>query len=336
MREVAIFTEHGGALDLARRFFPNAPSPWLDLSTGINPVSYPIGTLSAATWERLPEVADLDALEDIARQRYRAPADSEVVGAAGTQALIQRLPDLCGGRDVRVLGRTYGEFARVFCAADRQVAIVPRLEALVGADVAIVVNPNNPDGCIVPSADLQALAGRVGMLVVDEAFMDLLPATSSVVPRAATSRTIVLRSFGKTYGLAGLRLGFAIVARNLAKRLRSLLGPWPVSAPALAIGAAALADEAWLDAARARLVRDAARLMFLLRQAGATRLGTNPLFTLIGHQAAPALFTRLAEAGILTRPFADEPSWLRFGVPGAETDWARLEAALVRFDRAER
>ena len=197
LKEVVAFTTHGGALDAARRLFPKAPQPWIDLSTGLNSIAYPIGAVASSAYERLPDETDLRTLEEAAARRYGAPLGLSVVAAAGTQTLIQWLPALCGGRDVRVLGHTYGEFERVFRESERLVRIVPRLEALSGADVAIVVNPNNPDGRLVPAQDLLHLANRVGMLVVDEAFMDALPPAQSVVSRLPPSRMIVLRSFGK-------------------------------------------------------------------------------------------------------------------------------------------
>ena len=331
LKEVVAFTTHGGALDAARRLFPKAPQPWIDLSTGLNSIAYPIGAVASSAYERLPDETDLRTLEEAAARRYGAPLGLSVVAAAGTQTLIQWLPALCGGRDVRVLGHTYGEFERVFRESERLVRIVPRLEALSGADVAIVVNPNNPDGRLVPAQDLLHLANRVGMLVVDEAFMDALPPAQSVVSRLPPSRMIVLRSFGKIHGLAGLRLGFALTSPDRGYALRRMLGPWPVSGPALAIGARALVDDGWLAQTRGRLATDAARLMFLLRHIGVTPVGGTPLFRLIAHPAAPALFTALAQAGILTRPFTGQPSWLRFGFPGAEEGWQRLEAALLTF-----
>ena len=191
--------------------------------------------------------------------------------------------------------------------------------------------PTTPDGRLSSVQDLVALAARVGWLVVDEAFIDLLPSEMSVVPAAATGRMIVLRSFGKTFGLAGLRLGFAILRLDQAERLRRLLGPWPVSGPALAVGARALADDAWLAETRHELAEASRRLMFLLRQVGAASVGSTPLFRLVAHPAAPMLFRSLAACGILARPFESEPTWLRFGYPGSEDDWARLEAAFIRF-----
>lgn len=329
--EVSAFTRHGGALDVARRAFPQSPEPWLDLSTGINPRPYPVEGLADTDWTRLPEEGALGRLERAAVTSYQAPPWIESVAAPGTQAVIQRLPALLGGTDVRILGRTYGEFARVFAAAGARPVTVPLPERLAGADVAIVVNPNNPDGRCIAPADLLPLAARVGTLVVDEAFADALPPSSSVVPQLPASRVVVLRSFGKIYGLAGLRLGFALAPAPLAGVLRRALGPWPVSGPAISVGTRAFADTKWLAEARARLAEDGARLGYMLRQAGAEPLGDTPLFRLVAHAAAPALFVALARRGILVRPFSGEPRWLRFGLPGAETEWRRLDDALRAF-----
>ena len=282
--DVAPFARHGGALDQARAFFPMAPEPWIDLSTGINPIAYPLGPMLADAWTRLPEAAALAGLERTAAARYGVAAGSAIVAAPGTQAIIQHLPLLCAGENIRVAGPTYGEYARVFREAGARVHTVPDVAALAGADVAVVVNPNNPDGRIAPLETLLTLAGRVGTLVVDEAFMDAL--SLSIVPRLASNRIVVLRSFGKMYGLAGIRLGFAIASPERAERLRAKLGPWAVSGPAIALGTAALADDAWLAGSRARLKSDGARLNALLRSIGASEIGSTPLFRLGRHTGA--------------------------------------------------
>ena len=325
------FSRHGGALDAARRTFPDVPEPWLDLSTGINPRPYPIDGLTPDDWARLPDSTSLARLERMAASRYGAPPWTDVVAAPGTQAIIQHLPALLGGAEVRVLGRTYAEFARAFTAAGARVTTVPTPERLAGADVAVVVNPNNPDGRLVASPDLLALATRVGTLVVDEAFADALPPAASVVPQLPASRVVVLRSFGKFFGLAGLRLGFAVTPPSKAVELRRALGPWAVGGPAIAVGTKALADSDWSAATGARLEEDGRRLGYLLRQAGAVSIGDTPLFRLVAHAAAPSLFVALARRGILVRPFVGESRWLRFGLPGLEKDWCRLDDALRAF-----
>ncbi len=324
--DFAAFTRHGGALDAARRLFPQAPEPWVDLSTGINPVAYPVGAIEETAWTRLPDASGLATLRAAARRRYQVAASVGIVAAPGTQAIIQRLPALATGRDVRVLGRTYGEYARVF--ADRCIRTVATTEQLGGADVAIAVNPNNPDGRLIAAGDLARVAPEVGLLVVDEAFMDALGPAASLAPRLPLSRTIVLRSFGKMYGLPGLRLGFALAPDALATVIEQLLGPWAVGGPAISVATRALADDDWLADSRARLARDATRLAAVLHGSGARSLGGTPLFGLFEHPDAPALFTALAGRGILARPFADQPTWLRFGMPGPAAAWDRLDAAL--------
>jgi cobalamin biosynthetic protein CobC len=139
---------------------------------------------------------------------------------------------------------------------------------------------------------------------------------------------MVQRSFGKAYGLAGLRLGFALASPDIAASLRETLGPWSVSGPAIAIGIRALADSEWLTTQGARLGRESARLDALLHSAGWRIIGGTRLFRLGAHAAAPAVFQRLLALGILTRPFADAPDRLRFGIPGDERAWARVAAAL--------
>ena len=320
------FTYHGGDLGAARAAFPAAPEPWIDLSTGVNSDPYPMPPLDAALWIALPEPGAVIRLEAAAARAYGTTSE-RVVAAPGTQALIQWLPHLAPARRVGVLGMTYGEHARCWAAAGAEVSTVRDLDALAGFDVAVVVNPNNPDGRLVAASDLAALADRVGLLVVDEAFMDVMPSGRSLAP-TLPHRTIVLRSFGKTYGLAGLRLGFALATGELAVLLRRAVGPWAVSGPAVAVGCKAFDDAPWLDGTRRRLEAAAARLDHLLATRGATIVGGTPLFRLVDVDDARRWFDDLARAGILVRPFVERPRSLRFGLPHEEARWLRLEAAL--------
>ena len=249
------------------------------------------------------------------------------MAAPGTGALIAGLARLHGAGRVGVLGQTYGDHARAWRSAGAAVDVVADVPDLAGRDVAVVVNPNNPDGRLVPPDALAALAGRVGLLVIDEAFADVVPPAWSLAP-SPPPNAVVLRSFGKFFGLAGLRLGFAVAAAPWADRLRDALGPWPVGGPALAIGTAALGDAAWAAATRARLAGDAARLDALLRSHGALPCGGTDLFRLVEVGDAAGWFDGLARAGILTRPFAQQPGRLRFGIPADEIAWRRLDDAL--------
>ncbi len=324
---------HGGGLDAARERFPSAPLPWIDLSTGINALPYPVGALAEAVWQRLPDKAALKRLETTAARVYGAADPSGLVAAPGTQAVIQWLPHLLSARRVAILGFGYEEHPAAWQAAGAEVSIVESVDDLAKADVAVVINPNNPDGRIV-SLDLLAslsrrLAARGGKLVVDEAFMDVMQPGLSLVPTLPPAGAVVLRSFGKAYGLAGLRLGFAVANPALAARLRAALGPWAVSGPAIAVATEALADAAWQSASIARLEADASRLDDVLSRAGFEILGGTPLFRLAAQAQAADWFDRFGRAGILVRPFPARKTWLRFGLPGQEAAWARLGAVLA-------
>jgi cobalamin biosynthesis protein CobC len=323
---------HGGNINAARSRFPNATLPWIDLSTGINPIPYPVGAVSPDAWTRLPEPSAQAALEAVARAAYGADAATAVIAAPGTQALLQWLPRVVRARSAGILDFTYGEHEKSWRDAGVEVTTVDTLGELAAFDVGAVVNPNNPDGRIMPPDVLAATAGslakRDGLLIVDEAFMDVLGPGHSLVPCLPRSGAIVLRSFGKSYGLAGLRLGFAMTSPDLAASLRAALGPWSVSGPAIEIGIRALSDALWLNETTSRLRNDTARLDGLLGEAGFTITGGTPLFRCAAHPQAAAWFGHLARSGILTRPFHTKPNWLRFGIPGAPVEWERLAAAL--------
>lgn len=323
---------HGGDLDAARRQYPEAPEPWIDLSTGINPEPYPLPPLAAQAWSLLPQGDQELALQTAAAHRYGAQHPGMVVAGAGTQAILQLIPRLVPATRVAVLGPTYSEHALAWRREGHDVVEVEDLGAVGSASVVVVVNPNNPTGRIVPAPELRSLARtlhvRGGLLVVDEAFADLLPDEVSVVSDLPPA-TIVLRSFGKTYGLPGLRLGFAIAHEDIATRLREHLGPWAVSGPALAIGARALADELWLERARKALNVAGARLDQLLTASAFEILGATPLFRLTSHASARQMADALGRRGIHVRSFAGQPTWIRFGLPGPEAAWLRLGDALV-------
>jgi cobalamin biosynthetic protein CobC len=324
---------HGGDLDEARQRFPSAPEPWIDLSTGINPIAYPIPPLDSGVWSRLPSASDLRRLEEIAGRAYGASAVTQVIAAPGTQTLLQVLPRLFRAKRVGILATSYQEHAAIWCASGATVETVTDASELRAFDVGIVVNPNNPDGRLIAAAGLLPLAqhfsAKGGLLVLDEAFIDVLPG-ESLVPLLPNQGAVVLRSFGKIFGLAGLRLGFALTGLEFGRNLRAALGPWPVSGPAIQIGREALADHDWRVAASERLARDAARLDALLTPAGFDILGGTPLFRLARNKAAQRWFERLGENGIYVRRFEERGDQLRFGLPGSDEMWERLASVLIK------
>ncbi len=316
---------HGGDLEAARRLFPQAPTPFLDLSTGINPHGYPMPPLGAEAFARLPEPAALARLEALAARRYGAPSAAHVVAAPGTQILLPLVAGLVPAGEARILGPTYAEHRRAAVLAGHAVGEVEAVAGLEGAALAVLVNPNNPDGRLVPRPVLLGLAA--GLLVVDEAFMEVAPPGASLAGEVGRPGLVVLRSFGKFHGLAGVRLGFALAEPGVAARLRARLGPWAVSGPAIAAGMAALADAAWAEAMRARLAAEAARLDVLLGRHGLEVVGGTALFRLA--RGAEGVFGRLGRQGVLVRRFEGRPGLLRFGLPGDDAAWERLGRALA-------
>jgi len=280
----------------------------------------------------LPDPADIAALEAAAAKAYGA-TPAQTIAAPGTQALIQWLARLIPCRSVSILGFTYAEHERTWRQAGAQVAVAEDFVALAEADVAVVVNPNNPDGRLVSADNLLELAAKLrsrgGTLIVDEAFIDVLSPGYSLAPRLPAAGVVILRSFGKTYGLAGLRLGFAVASPEIAAPLRASLGPWAVSGPAVEIGRRALVDGDWLREISERLRRDALRLDLLVTRAGMRVVGGTPLFRLAQSEVAARLFEQLGGAGVLVRRFPERPLWLRIAIPHGSDAWARLEAALM-------
>jgi cobalamin biosynthetic protein CobC len=324
---------HGGDLGAARRLFPDAPEPFIDLSTGINPNPYPLPKLSPDLFSRLPDRAALEKLVQVAAQAYAAPSPYHVTAAPGTQMLLPVVAALIPRGRAAILGPTYAEHAHAALLAGHSVTESNDIATLRGADLAVVVNPNNPDGRLIDKRTLIAFAESArrsgGLLVVDETFMDVGPDGASFAPDVDRGNAVVLRSFGKFFGLAGVRLGFAIAAPAIAARLREMLGPWAVSGPAMAIGEVALADADWATAMRGRLARDAARLDRVLTDAGQQVVGGTSLFRLVRTPLATKVFDQLGRAGIFVRRFSEQAQWLRFGLPAVETEWQRLSAALA-------
>jgi len=326
--------KHGGDLGDIVDLTTNDAAAWLDLSTGINPNSYPMIEVSEAAYRRLPSAARYQRLSDAARAYYGCDGKTAIVPGAGSQALIQMLPQILKGKRVAILGFTYNEHERVWRLNSRDVEIVASVNDLQTADIAIVVNPNNPDGMIYDEAVLRPLAehltARGGWLIVDEAFGDVAVGTSAV-NLANDTNTIVLKSLGKFFGLAGLRVGFLLASPEMAAHAVDHIGPWPVSGPGVEIATIALEDSEWQNDMRIKLKQSSQRLDALLAAQGFKILGGTDLFRLMGSDTADALFHHLLDHQIYVRKYTDKPEWLRFGVPGNDEDFARLEIALKTF-----
>jgi cobalamin biosynthetic protein CobC len=322
------FSFHGGRLADAKAHFGTGKAPWIDLSTGINPQSWPGAGNLAMDWQALPDPGALGDLEAAAAACFGTDP-AHVCAVPGTEIGLRMLADILPGPAIHAQPsyRTHGEMI----PQSRPVA----LSDLTGAEEATLVlaNPNNPDGQITLTARLlnwlEARQSGTSWLVVDEAFADATPEISLGAHVHDGQRLIVFRSFGKFFGLAGVRLGFVLGPRMLIAQYRQRLGSWPLSVAALAIGTAAYRDADWIASMRISLREQAGALDAILARRGFKAMGACPLFRLIETADAAALFERLARHAILTRPFDYDPRWLRLGLPPSREALDRLDAALA-------
>jgi cobalamin biosynthetic protein CobC len=323
---------HGGALDAMRRAFPDAPEPWVDLSTGINPRPYPLDAITGADWTRLPTIEARRTCAHAMATAFGADV-AAILPVPGSEIAIRLLPLVLGAASVAIVSPTYGDHARAWTAAGRTVVAVPTLEAALDtrAGAIVLCNPNNPDGrtvspdMVCAAADVQAARG--GWMVVDEAFAEVA-SDLSIAARAGMDGLVVLRSFGKFYGLAGLRLAALLGSAGTLDAMAMLLGGWSVSGPALKLGSVAYADEDWRRETLDRLARETAALDAVLAGNGLTVAGGTPLFRFVAVGDAHRRWAVLAAAGIYVRRFADPPDRLRIGLPAGPAALARLAAAL--------
>jgi cobalamin biosynthesis protein CobC len=318
--------DHGGNLDWAISHFGGTKPGWIDLSTGINRQPYPVPEISPEAWSALPTARATARLIEAARGAYNTKGS--ILPLAGAQAAIQSIPLLSKPGRAKILSPTYNEHAAALRAMGWVVEEAGTAEETAGADLAVIVNPNNPDGRYHDSKSLLALLPQVGRLVVDESFADPYPELS-LAPEAGREGLVVLRSFGKFYGLAGMRLGFALGCEADIAALSQLAGPWPVCGPALEIGARALADTAWTEATAARLKAEIGRMDELAAKASWEVVGGTCLFRLYAAPDAGQAQAQLARRHIWSRIFPYSERWIRLGMPGNEAEWARLGAAMA-------
>jgi cobalamin biosynthetic protein CobC len=324
---------HGGRIDAAARLYPAAPQPWIDLSTGINPVAWPVPQIPLLRYQRLPLASEIFDMVDAAAEFYGLPANAEIVPVPGSEIAIRLLPRLLPSARVGILTPTYGSHAAAWREAGAEVLELTALPDPASRDLEtlVVVNPNNPDGRLLHGAELAGFAkvwvaaGR--RLIVDEAFAEVADGGSLLSVSELPAGVVVLRSLGKFFGLAGLRVGFAVVAKPDASAWHHLLGDWPVSGPACAIAVLALRDGAWIAAARARLAADRKRLDHALEQASFKVIGGTDLFGLFEAPDDSDWLDHFARAGILVRAFAGSPRHYRLGLAADEAGWQRLEIA---------
>lgn len=329
MGGLAVLQGHGGQIDAMASAFPNAPQPWIDLSTGINPFPYPLPPISQDAWTRLPTAADREECEGAMAAAFGCDRAS-CRAVPGTELLIRQLPAILGAKRVVLRARSYADHGESWRAAGADVkAVDDPLGHVENADAVVLVNPNNPDGARWPVEKIEgaraALARRGGWLILDEAYADLDP-TLSASMMAGRAGLVILRSFGKFFGLAGVRLGAVLGPPAILSSLADKLGGWDVSGPALSIGAHAYADLDWQKATRVKLRVARRDLTGLMETVGMRQLGGTDLFRFVRVPNAETAWEILANKGIAVRRFPGDHQHLRIGLPDPD--------ALIRLGEA--
>ena len=309
--------DHGGGLDDAILKYGGNRTNWLDLSTGINPIPYPIPKVPNHFWHSLPDSQAQSALLSAARKFWKVPNGANIIASSGVSQLIAMLPSLLPVNCVEIIGPTYNEHAAAFQSSGWTVGQT--------GSVRVIVHPNNPDGNqhVISKQD----AKNTDLMIIDESFCDVTP-DETLINLTDQNNVIVLKGLGKFWGLAGLRLGFAVAAPELIKKITDRVGPWAISGPAQFIGQAALTDNSWIIKTRSRLREDSLRLDNLMIEYGNKPLGGTDLFRLYEVKNATKTQNTLAKKFIWTRIFPYSRNWLRLGIPGTEAQWAQLINAL--------
>ena len=325
--------KHGGNIREAELRYGHAQGSMLDLSSGICPHAYPLALDNEAQTylKTLPQSEDIEAV----KSALDLPEGAEVSLAPGSQILINLLPLLASLRKSQKVFIPEPAYSDHVNSWQQHGYEIKRYQAgELSADFSggnlVVVQPGNPLGEIVAQETLIAITEQLtngALLVVDEAFADLTP-EASMLAYTGQRGLVVLRSFGKFYGLAGLRLGFAVGHSEDIAMLDSLLGEWSVSGLALRVGASALADKGFQREQREWISARHKEMLGLFERHGLEVIGGTNLFTLIATEDAAALHEYLAQCGIWTRIFSGKRDWLRIGLADEEGQ-SRLNEALA-------
>jgi cobalamin biosynthetic protein CobC len=321
--------QHGGRLQAACQDYGGTPEQWVDLSTGIAPWSYPLPMVPESVWQRLPETED--GLIDIAAHYYNV-SPTECLAIAGSQWAIEQIPYCYSDRlIVLMLANGYSEHPRAWRNAGHHVIEVADINELIKkahqCDACVLIQPHNPLGIVLNERQLQHIKNnlRRGIIVIDEAFAD-----SRITPTLPLAmNTWKLRSIGKFFGLAGIRLGFVLANDAQINQLSLRQSPWSVSNLARWAGHQALQDTPWQDEQRMRLKQHSKRLSELLVAHGFNSINQTDYFVTITSEQSQAWIESAAQSQLLLRHLP-AINGIRFGLPANEIQWNKLTEWLSR------
>lgn len=320
--------KHGGQLSSVAKQYQIPKTQWLDLSTGIAPFSYPVSDISLALWQDLPTISQ--SLIKVAKAYYQAQYCWPL---SGSQQLIEKLPQLWATKNKSGVNKHvylpkigYKEHQQSWLNSGYQAYFYQQnLPADIKENsVVVVINPNNP---LTDSFSINALKTlqqhcqrQQALLIIDEAFADIFAPEFSFVPQLNNDieDVIILRSFGKFFGLAGIRIGFVCSSKTWCETIQESNGPWSVNGPALYIAEQALKDKAWQEAQLTRLNQQSQTQTALLKQYLPTAsIKSNALFITVFLDNAPEVYEKLCQQAVYVR-LTDENDALRFGICGID------------------
>jgi histidinol-phosphate aminotransferase len=293
---------------------------YIKLNTNENP--YPpsprvLAAVRAATTDDLRLYPDpmANALRERAAAVYDVDRETVLVGN-GSDDLLNLIVRACVGAQDRVVYPypTYSLYDTLVTIQEGQAIHIPYPDdfslpyglAEAGGRVTFVCHPNSPSGTPVPIDAIEALARQVtGVLVVDEAYVDFADTTALGLVRRYDN-VVVLRSFSKSFSLAGMRIGLAFGAENMIAELLKVKDSYNVTRLSIVAATAALDDYGWMQANVARVRQTRGRLTEALRQLGFAVLPSQANFVLARRpgRSAEDVYRALKERGILVRYFA--------------------------------
>ena len=262
-----------------------------------------------------------DILE-LASQAFLAPGLSAVYSRHAF-AVYPLATNARGARGIEVAAKNFGHDLDAMAAA-----IEPQTR------VVFIANPNNPTGTFVPGAELEAFLARVPrhvLVVLDEAYTEYLAPEQrydSIAWLARFPNLLVSRTFSKAYGLAGLRVGYAIAHPEVADLMNRVRQPFNVSSVALAAAEAALDDDEFLARSAEVNRRGMAQLVAAFRELGLEWIPSAGNFVTFKVGDAIGVNQALLRQGVIVRPIAayGMPHWLRVSIGLPEENARFIEA----------
>ena len=262
---------------------------------------------------------------DLAARAFLAPGRSSVFSRHAF-AVYPLATMSAGGECIQVAAKDYGHDLDAMLAAVRS-----------DTRIVWIANPNNPTGTFLPSAELKAFLTALSqdvVVVLDEAYNEYLPTSlrsDTVAWLAEFPNLIITRTFSKVYGLAGLRVGYALASAEVADLMHRVRQPFNVNNLALAAALAALDDHVFLAESFDLNRRGIEQILAGLKRLGLAHIPAHGNFVTFRAGDAARVNQRLLQQGVIVRPLANDgmPEHLRVTV-GLESENLRFLDALEK------